>query len=119
MALKAGSLYNEAGQRATATEWEDSMAAAMVQAFKNTWPLIMEGQEVPEITDQMRLMFIAVAQGVVRHLVDHPEAFVANIAEHTGHRHELSGTGTTTTEAGQHTHGFSLRIEHEANRLLY
>lgn len=66
MALKAG----------IRADYTNSMAQAMEKAFLDEWPKIMDSDEPkPEMTDQMRLLFIAVAQGVVRHLVNNPDSF--------------------------------------------
>ena len=67
MALQAG----------THAHYTNSMAEAMENAFLNEWPNIMGGQPKPQPNDQMRLLFMAIAQGVVQHLTQHPEAFTA------------------------------------------
>lgn len=72
MALQAG----------THTHYTNSMAEAIEKAFLAEWPKVIPGQPVPESNDQMRLLFMAIAQGVVYHLVHHPEAFVVtNLAK--------------------------------------
>ena len=65
MALKSGSV----------ADFNNSMAEAIQQAFINEWPTIMKG-DAPPPSDQMKLLFIAVAKGVVQHLTAHAEAFV-------------------------------------------
>jgi len=67
MQVKAGVLSN----------YTNSMAAAIEHAFMTAWPEIMNGQSAPEPNPQMRLLFIAVAQGVVSHLV-HRSAIMGN-----------------------------------------
>ena len=48
-------------------------------AFLKEWPVIMGNEKpAPEGNDQMRLMFIAIAQGVVRHLLDNEAAITVN-----------------------------------------
>lgn len=89
MALKAGMIDNMA----------DSMAAAMEAAFLEEWPKAMGDQEKPDMNDQMRLMFVAMAKGVVRHLVANPDAFLVKI------------TPFGIDGWGQHTHEASLTIE--------
>jgi len=88
MALKAG----------VQADYANSMAAAMEKAFMEEWPKAMKDQPLPQSNDQMRLLFIAIAQGVVRHLVDHPEAIAVTIAESNLHTHNASvdviSTGT-------------------------
>jgi hypothetical protein len=65
MALKAG----------TKADYGGSMAEAIENSFKEAWPTLMGDLPMPEGNDQSKLIFIAVAQGVVKHLVAHPEAF--------------------------------------------
>ena len=65
MALKPG----------TITDYDNSMAQAMEEAFLAEWKNAMGDADSPEPNNQMRLMFVAVAQGVVRHLHENPDAF--------------------------------------------
>jgi hypothetical protein len=57
-----------------------SMAEAMVNAFLAEWPKVM-GNETPppESLDQMKLLFAAVAQGVVLHLQQHATDFKVTV----------------------------------------
>lgn len=55
------------------------MAEAIEASFKEAWPTLMGDLPLPESNDQSKLMFIAVAQGVVKHLVAHPEAFKVTV----------------------------------------
>jgi 2C-methyl-D-erythritol 2,4-cyclodiphosphate synthase len=71
MPLKAGSL--------SGTGYADSMASAMEDAFKNEWPAVMGDIALPASNDQMKLMFIAIAQGVITHLQQHCDAFTISI----------------------------------------
>lgn len=64
MALKSGN----------SSDFEASMAAAMEEAFKEEWPNLMDG-EPPPPNAQTKLLYLAIAKGVVRHLVAHAEAF--------------------------------------------
>ena len=82
MPLKAGTNFDAAG-------FADSMAATMIQSFKDEWPLVM-GNDIPlpESMDQMKLLFAAVAQGVVKHLQQHAKDFKVSVTD--------SGTGTDT-----------------------
>lgn len=59
MSLKAGST----------ADFKNSMA----EAIQTAWDRVRG--DTPT-SDQMKLMFIAIAQGVVQHLVAHPEAFI-------------------------------------------
>lgn len=71
--LKAGTKKS-----AHPSQYSGSMAHAMEKAFMEEWKHIM-GSGNPELNDQVRLLFIAVAQGVVRHLVDNKRAFKIDI----------------------------------------
>lgn len=51
-----------------------SMAQAIEGAFREEWSNFMDG-ETPEPSQELRLFFVAVARGVVKHLKDNPRAF--------------------------------------------
>ena len=75
MALKAGTVADIAG----------SMALAMENAMEALWQA-EKGEPLPEAgSEDRRLLFAAIAQGVVRHLADNPDAFDVEV-----------DTGTTT-----------------------
>jgi hypothetical protein len=59
MALKAGN-----------TDFAGSMAEAMQNAFNDEIAI-----RKPRADEQMKFLFIAVAEGLIRHLAAHPEAF--------------------------------------------
>lgn len=80
MPLKAG----------TTNDLSNSMAKAMEDAFVEQWSNVMGDRELPEDRQQMRLMFVAVAQGVVEHLKSNPNAFRVEVT--------LPGGGTATGE---------------------
>lgn len=82
MALKAGSLQN----------LSNSMAKAMENAFIQQWPIIMGDQEPPADRQQLQLMFVAIAQGVVAHLQANPEAFEVEVTLPNGN----TATGAVT-----------------------
>lgn len=85
MALKAG----------TIADFSDSMAEAIENAFLEEWPEAMGGADKPETNPQMRLLFVAVAQGVVRYLTDHAEAaFRIHSVEVTQDESLVESTGT-------------------------
>jgi hypothetical protein len=93
MALKAGTL----------TDFNGSMAEAMEQALDAIW-LARTGEHLPSATEQdRRLMFIAIAQGVVKHLKDHAGAAfdVAVSVEQTGTW--VNSSGNTTSGGHNHT----------------
>ncbi len=65
MALKAG----------TPSDLSASMAEEIQNAFTNYYPEVM-GTAAPPSSKQMQLLFVAISRGVIKHLRDHPEAFV-------------------------------------------
>lgn len=91
MALKAGSIHDVA----------NSMAQAMEDAFREEWPNAMGQNEPPEINLQMRLLFVAVAKGVVRHLVANNGAFTVTV-----NPAYIGGIGS-------HVHGTNVSIDGE------
>jgi hypothetical protein len=86
MAFKAG----------TKTDFANSMAAAMEHAFLEEWPHVMGNQPKPKSNNQMRLLFIAIAQGILRHMVNHPDGIHITVNTNAGHNHSAS-TGISTT----------------------
>lgn len=52
-----------------------SMAKAIEDAFKEHYPEVM-GKAAPNPNKQMTLLCVAIAEGVIKHLRAHPEAFV-------------------------------------------
>lgn len=81
-----------------ASPYTSSMAQAMEDAFLKEWEHIM-GSGSPELNDQVRLLFIAVAQGVVRHLVDNKQAFKIDIPS------SISGTSAEVSVTRIDTEG--------------
>jgi glutathionyl-hydroquinone reductase len=85
MALKAGT-------------WEDTifsevltMVGEMEKAFREDWPEVMNGAELPDKLDpQMKLVFAAVAKGVVRHLATNQNAFKISVDTSHDHTHNAS-----------------------------
>ena len=74
MALKAGR-----------NSYPGSMAELMESIFKEQ---LAKGQ--PKPSEQMKVLFIAIAEGVVRHLVAHPEAFVITVTQDNNNKHNTS-----------------------------
>lgn len=74
MALKAGR-----------NSYSGSMAELMESVFEEQ---MAQGQ--PKPSDQMKVLFIAVAEGVVRHLVAHPEAFQITVTQDGDNRHNTT-----------------------------
>lgn len=73
MALKAGSLKKE-------NNYAGSMAEAIEHAFQEEWPHVMGGEK-PKSNPQMKLLFIAIAQGVVKYLSTHSDSFEVEVQE--------------------------------------
>lgn len=93
MALKAGTL----------TDFNGSMAEAMEQALDALWHA-RTGEHLPSATEEdRRLMFVAIAQGVVKHLKDNAGAAfgVAVSVEQTAA--SISSSGATTSGGHNHT----------------
>ena len=65
--------------------YQGSMAQLMKSVFDEQ---MAQGQ--PKPSEQMKLLFIAVAEGVVRHLVAHPEAFVITVTQDNDNRHNTT-----------------------------
>lgn len=61
MSLKAG----------TNADFSGSLAEAIERALKKEWPHVMGAKQTVESNPQMRLLCVAVAQGVIRYLKDH------------------------------------------------
>lgn len=51
-----------------------SMAQDIEDEFKDQWKYAMGGRDL-RVDDQLRLLFVAVARGVIKHLRDNPRAF--------------------------------------------
>ena len=68
MTLKAGTISN----------YSNSLADAMEDAFLEAWPTIMDSKK-PKVNDHLKLMFIAVSQGVIKHLKENPGSFKVEI----------------------------------------
>ena len=68
--------------------YNGSMAEAIEKAFIEIWPSIMNSP-APPVSNEMKLLFIAVAQGVVKHLQDNADAF--NITANTSGNHTHTG----------------------------
>jgi hypothetical protein len=77
------------------TDYAHSMAQAMEVAFMNEWSNYMQGADAPAMNDQMRLMFVAIAQGVVNHLKENHDAFIVTTRQSSSDTH----TGTVSSIA--------------------
>lgn len=63
----------------TISDFSHSMAQAMEDAFHAHWTPIMGDRPIPIDSRHLRLLFVAIAQGVVAHLQAHPEAFQVEV----------------------------------------
>jgi hypothetical protein len=101
MALKAG----------TVADFSNSMAEAIEKALKAEWAAV-KGIGFPNTGEEdRRLLFAAIAQGVVRYLKDNAEASLivhsVQVTQDTGNN--ISSSGTTGTGSGTyHTHTSSV-----------
>jgi hypothetical protein len=84
MAITAGTIGNFTG----------SMAEAIENAFLASWPDAMPGQPKPDVNNQMRLLYVAIAQGVVNYLAANTDAFVLNTT-YDGANFDTALTGIT------------------------
>ena len=73
MALKAG----------TSADFENSMAAAIQGAFKTSWKDVMKTDAPPD-SNEMKVLFLAIAKGVIQHLVANKDAFVIKAESSVG-----------------------------------
>jgi hypothetical protein len=96
MALKAG----------TVADFEDSLAEAMEKAMEIAWPKV-KGQPLPEVgQEDRRLLFVAIAQGILRYLQDNTDALIVHdvtVTQDAGNNvtsSNASGTVTVTQDGG-------------------
>ena len=78
MALKAGTLKKLNVADMLEDNYKGSMAESIEHAFQEEWPYVMDGGK-PGANRQMRLFFIAIAQGVVKYLKDHADSFEVEV----------------------------------------
>ena len=76
--------------------YNNSMAAAMESAFLEQWPYIMGDADLPATSNQMKLLFIAISQGVINHLKDNSASFEVEVNVTVGTAGTGTGTGTVT-----------------------
>lgn len=76
------------GSNSASASFAGSMASAMEQAFNEEWPYVMKDAAVPPSSEQMKLLFTAIAKGVVRHLQANANSFKVTVSNgietHTG-----------------------------------
>ncbi len=74
MALKAG----------TVGDFDGSLAQAIEAAMQAAWPSVMGAGKAFQSNPQLKLLCVAVAQGVVRYLRDNPDAFKVTVSDASG-----------------------------------
>ena len=112
----------------TIDDYQGSMAKAMEDAFKAIWPGIM-GTEAPKTDKHLKMMFIAISQGIVKHLSDKVNALKISVRSQgytsecldTGHLHKhtidksdnISGSANWYDQLYNHTHPVSSTDTHD------
>lgn len=86
------------GKVVPVTDYTESMAAAMEDALRRHWPDVMPSTFIPFDGRFLKLFFVAIAQGVVRHLEENPRSFnvEATVRDHdraTGEVSEIETDG--------------------------
>lgn len=100
--------------------FEDSMAAAIEEAFEEVWKAV-HGSNVPEEGKwERRILFVAVARGVLGYLQGHlreegGEGFSVSVTQKEEQRIVSSGTteGPISDPAGGHTHHIEVTQDDE------
>jgi hypothetical protein len=92
MPIKAGTVVDMSG----------SMALAIENALRHEWPNVMRSSSSFDSNPQLKLLCVAVAQGVVRYLAEHPNDFKVKVhtsgsGNSTGQVTEVITTGTLYT----------------------
>jgi len=60
-------------------QYTNSLASAIENAFMKEWPAVMKSAAPPP-NDQMRLVFIAVAQGILRYFINNNNAITVTVS---------------------------------------
>ncbi len=85
MPLKAG----------TTSNYDDSMAQAIERAFRREWPSVMKEMDLPATTSpDLKLLFVAIAQGVVAYLKTHQSSFEVGVTVYSSQSHSHSASAT-------------------------
>ena len=96
MELKSGSIAQSHNDPGT---WNTSMAKAIEDAFLAEWNAALPDQDPPVMNDTARLMFVAIAKGVVKHLGENGSAFVVTNATTESHTHVATTSVSTSIPA--------------------
>ena len=87
---------NSGTQAPGSDQYSGSMADAMEKAFLEEWPYVMgKKADLPASSEQLKLMFRAVAQGVIRHLKQNSASMKVRVTFNIGNTTHI-GTGTVT-----------------------
>ena len=78
-----------------ASVYNGSMADAMEKAFMEEWPFVMGDADLPASSEQLNLMFRAVAQGVIMHLKKNSQSMKVTVTINVGGSN-YTGTGSVT-----------------------
>ena len=102
MALKAGTVSN----------FENSMAEAMETALKAEWAAV-KGIPFPDAGEEdRRLLFVAIAQGLVRYLKDNAETSIivhsVDVTQESGNDIQSTGYTGPPSSGTLHTHPVNL-----------
>ena len=68
----------------TLSDFSESMAQAMEEALRHHWQQVMGGRPIPFSNQHLRVFLVGIAQGVVRHLVEHPTSFQVHVSTSDG-----------------------------------
>jgi len=77
--LNAGTIKELNPSMLQELEKSESLAQAIEIAFEQQWPAVMGDLNFPEDRRQLRLLFVAVAQGIIIHLRNNPTAFAVRV----------------------------------------
>ncbi len=87
MALKPG----------TVADYDGSMAKAIENAMRQEWPNVMGAGTSFDSNPQLKLLCVAVAQGVIRYLRDNPASFKVTVSGTAGEGGTFTSTGEVKT----------------------
>jgi len=112
MAIKAG----------TVADFENSMAEAIENALKTEWPTV-KGKAFPDNDpEDRRLLFVAIAQGIVRYLKDNAElSIVVHSVAVTQNDDDIdvSGDSGGPSTGTYHTHSVNVdQVSGSSNRVV-
>lgn len=98
-----------------ASALKGSMALRIEEELNSVFERV-KGEQMPQICiEDLRILFVAIARGVVAHLRAHPEAFSVDVSSVSAHDHNVAvNTLPTLTvdvlTSGQHDHTTTVSI---------